>query len=135
MLCAAPQEEAEWGALLSKVEALDVNPGGAAAEGAAEEDEGDGGAAAPPSAEVAALRRLQRDVHRRLALQVDGVCLLVGDVEELVERANREAGEMQARYHAQRFQTFPHVNSPAHLIKALVRPAAAAAAAAGQGES
>lgn len=118
------QEEAEWQALLAKVEALDGNaqPAEEQAEASPEEQP-----AAAPSAEVAALRQLQQEVHRSLTLQVDGVCLLVGDVEELVVRANHSAQAMQAQVHAQRFSTFLHINSPAHLIKALVRPRAAPA--------
>lgn len=35
----------------------------------------------------------------------------------------------QAEYHAEKVRAFPHVNSPARLIRALVRPAAQAAQA------
>ena len=214
------QEEEEWQALLAKVEQLDQQqltaagaaPAGkhagsgaaaaadadtaAAGEGAAEAEEqpcGDGG-------ELAALQRVHGDLHRHLAMQVEGVCKLVGDVEEMVERANSSAQAMQVRacgwqgaaarlacasaavggqqeqqqfsdrpqcalamqpppalaaasplaphhlsppthprmgtycpsphpvqaeYHAEKFRVFPHVNSPAHLIRQLVRPQAA----------
>jgi hypothetical protein len=32
---------------------------------------------------------------------------------------------MQTEYHAEKFRVFPHVNSPAHLIRQLVRSQAA----------
>ena len=111
------QEEEEWQALLAEVEQLDqqqltaagaapegkhAGSGAAAAadadtaaagEGAAEAEEqpcGDGG-------ELAALQQVHGDLHRHLAMQVEGVCKLVGDVEEMVERANSSAQAMQVR--------------------------------------
>lgn len=54
-----------------------------------------GAAAAPEAAELAVLERVHAGVHRQLAMQVEGVCKLVGDVEELVERANRSAAAVQ----------------------------------------
>ena len=59
------------------------------------------------------------------------MCKLVADVEELVEAANSRAGVLQAEYHADKFRTFPHVDSPQRLIRELIRaPRAAAAPAA-----
>ncbi|KAI3432571.1 hypothetical protein D9Q98_004120 [Chlorella vulgaris] len=72
--------------------------------------------------ELAALERLHAGLHCHLSMQVEGVCKLVGDVEEMVGRANRSAQAVQAEYHAEKFRPFPHVNSPARLIRELVRP-------------
>ncbi|KAL4439014.1 hypothetical protein ABPG77_006951 [Micractinium sp. CCAP 211/92] len=72
-------------------------------------------------AALAALEAVHAGIHRHLAMQVEGVCKLVGDVEELVERASRAAAAVQAEYHAEKFRAFPHVNSPARLIRELVR--------------
>ncbi|KAL4452643.1 hypothetical protein ABPG75_008305 [Micractinium tetrahymenae] len=72
-------------------------------------------------AALAALEAVHVGVHRHLAMQVEGVCKLVGDVEELVERASRAAAAVQAEYHAEKFRAFPHINSPARLIRELVR--------------
>lgn len=118
----ALQEEAEWHALLQKVELLDqqqlaLAPGGAveaaaAADGAAAVAPPAGGSSSPAAAEqqrpsggssdgeeseLVALAQLHAGVHRHLAMQVEGVCKLVGDVEEMVERANRSAAAVQVR--------------------------------------
>lgn len=47
--------------------------------------------------ELAALERLHAGLHCHLAMQVEGVCKLVGDVEEMVGRANRSAQAVQVR--------------------------------------
>jgi hypothetical protein len=114
------REEAEWQALLAKVDDLDVSD----PDGDQQQREGGGAAAAEaeePHGEVTALRKLRKDVHRRLAIQVEGVCMLVGDVAELVDRANRSAKAVHADYHKEKFKTFEHVDSPAVLIGALTR--------------
>eukprot|EP00887_Chlorella_sp_A99_P004054 scaffold11.g4054.t1 len=136
---AATPEEAEWQALLGKAERLPELEAGAEAAAAADQQQRqqqqeDGSAGDPRPPEAVVLEQLHRDAHRRLAMQagrgggraasaarpVEGVCMLVGDVEELVERASRNAQAVQAGYHAHKFQPFPHVESPAHLIKLLV---------------
>jgi hypothetical protein len=113
------QEEEEWQALLAKVEQLDQQqltaagaaPGGghagsiAAAATAADADSAAAGEGAVEAAEeeqpcgdggeLAALQRVHGDLHRHLAMQVEGVCKLVGDVEEMVERANSSAQAVQ----------------------------------------
>lgn len=45
--------------------------------------------------------------------------MLVGDVEELVDKANQSAHAVQTGYHQEKFLAFSHVNSPAHLIRLL----------------
>jgi hypothetical protein len=45
--------------------------------------------------ELAALERLHAGLHCHLSMQVEGVCKLVGDVEEMVGRANRSAQAVQ----------------------------------------
>lgn len=42
----------------------------------------------------------------------------------------RPSSPPQAEYQAEKLRVFPHINSPARLIRELVRPAAAPAAAA-----
>ena len=148
------REEAEWQELLHKAEQLD-------AQLAAGAEAGDPSSACKGAVDAAAqqqlpegldaLERTQRDLHRQLALQVDGLCKLVGDVEELMDCANRSAqttqvggttppagmlapqtwsepllhptAGAQAEYHKEKFRVFPHVDSPARLIRELVKPA------------
>lgn len=76
----------------------------------------------PPEAKE--LRQLQADVHREVALQVEGLCMLVGDVEELADVADQSAHAMQAQYHAEKFKTFAHMDSPDRLIRDILRPTA-----------
>ena len=160
-LASFEREEAEWQALLLKAEELD-------SQLAAECTSAGGGAAAVPQDcsapdSLLGLERSQRELHRRLAMQVEGLCKLVGDVEELVDGANRSAQATQVRarlpsrrahlrwafrrgggaqlsaramaaplfpfpllhqaeYHKEKFRVFPHVDSPARLIRELVKP-------------
>ena len=120
-----PQEEKEWAELLSKVETLEVNP-----------PEAEPADAEPSTSQVAEdLARIQAfeaDAARRLIFQVDGVCLVVGEMEDLVDRAHETAQEAQIKVHNERFKAFPHMNSPAKLIRALVRPPVKAPDAAGE---
>ncbi len=53
---------------------------------------------------------------------MEGLVAMVGGVEELVARANRYCSAMQANYHATKFRSFAHIDSPARLIKELVKP-------------
>ena len=143
--CCWPQEEEEWHALLVQMHELDRQELLAPTPGAVP--------TTPPRElegnELAALAQLRADLHRHLTVQVEGVCKVVGDVEELVERANCDAQAaqvrrrllginhsnaynstctdyLQAKYHAEKFCVFRHVDSPARLIKELVRPGAKA---------
>lgn len=118
------QEEQEWHDLLAKVQTLDIKPPSNDSEQAAHNT-----AAAVDSLageEIAALQALQHDVHRRLTLQVDAVCMLIGNMEDLIEKAQDTMHEAQTQLHAQRLKAFPHVYSPARLIRAIVRPETAA---------
>ncbi len=112
------EEEAEWAALLAKAEAVEAEAAGAAEEAAA--------APRPPSAEAEALRAAGAAAHRRLATQVDAVAMLVGDCEALAERAGAATAAAAADHQRRRFGAFPHVDSPARLIRALVHAPAPA---------
>lgn len=111
------KEESEWHDLLSKVEELDLGTS------ALEDQEGgqEGASVEYAREEIAALRALQHDVHRQMTAQVDGVCMLVGNIEDLIDRANRTAQEVQIQNHQRRFRAFKHMNSPARLIKAIIQ--------------
>lgn len=71
--------------------------------------------------ELGALQKMENEVLQRLTMQVDGVCTLLGNVEDLLQRANIVAQEAQRHQHSQRFKAFQHMNSPARLIKAIVQ--------------
>ncbi|DBA81893.1 hypothetical protein WJX77_011732 [Trebouxia sp. C0004] len=69
------------------------------------------------------LRKAEVDAHRKVAMQVEGLCSMVSGVEELVAKAEKHCTAMQARYHQERFRTHPHIDSPAKLIQELLKPA------------
>ena len=120
------KEEEEWHELRAKVEDLEI--GGAEAEAEGEGDQGEG--AEPGSSaqaiekyageEIAALKALREDVHRQITMQVDGVCTLVGNIEDLIERANQTAQDAQVQHHKKRFEPFPNVHSPKVLIRKIM---------------
>jgi len=90
-------------------------------QGPAEEEAAEGGQASTVAAEdIGLLRDANYNVSHRLTLQVDSVCQLVGNIEDLLDRTNEATREVQKQYHSQRFKAFPHFNSPARLIKAIV---------------
>ena len=97
---------------------------GVAAE--AEAEEGDEPSTAPAenyaAEEIAAVRALEQDIHRKITMQVDGVCTLVGNIEDLIDRANQTAQEVHVQHHKKRFEKFPHVDSPKFLIKKIMAP-------------
>ncbi|KAK9830462.1 hypothetical protein WJX72_011902 [[Myrmecia] bisecta] len=81
-----------------------------------------GFAVAGGSGAVGLLRARQEEAYRAVALQVEGLCAMVGGVEDLVSKAERHCSLMQAEYHQEKFRTFPHIDSPARLIREMVRP-------------
>lgn len=70
--------------------------------------------------EIQELQALKESIQKQLTMQVEGVSLVVGNIEDLIEQANEKAAIAQKKYHSERFKAFPHVNSPARLIKAIV---------------
>mmetsp|Transcript_35010 Transcript_35010/g.99239 ORF Transcript_35010/g.99239 Transcript_35010/m.99239 type:complete len:314 (-) Transcript_35010:97-1038(-) len=67
------------------------------------------------------LASVSQAAHQTLALQVEAYSGLVGGVEVLLQKAEQTCAVMQAEYHQRKFQGYPHVNSPAALIKGLAR--------------
>jgi len=109
------QEEEEWEALLHKVEALELN---LPEDG--KQAEGEPGTSVAME-EIASLRQADQSLQKQLTMQVDGVCLVVGNIEDLVDRANETMREVTKQHHDQKFKSLPHFNSPARLIRAIVR--------------
>ena len=58
-----------------------------------------------------------------LDAKVNDLCGLVKSVESLCGQTERYTKDLQTKYHKQTFHTLPHVNSPATLIKTLLKPA------------
>lgn len=114
------KEEAEWQTLLERVGALGDELEAEAQLIAKEVEAAENAPIDPPESKD--LQHIRTEVHRELSMQVEGLCLLVGDVEELIQTADKSAQAMQAQYHEEKFATFPHVNSPLALIKAISRP-------------
>lgn len=73
------------------------------------------------SEEIRELKELKESLQKQASLQVEAVSLIVGNIEDLIEKANDKANEAQQKYHSERLKAFPHINSPAKLIKAIVR--------------
>jgi len=83
-------------------------------EGAFTQDEGTQWAAE-------SLLAARAGAHRKLALQVEAYAGLVGGVEALLSTAEQACSAMQAEYHRDKFRAFPHVDSPATLIKGIAK--------------
>lgn len=114
------QEEREWAELLQKVDALDLDanvpeiPKQQSSSGAVmDELAGD---------EIQGLQQLHESIQKQVSTQVEGVSLIVGNIEDLIEKANKKTLDAQKVLHAERYKEYPHVNSPARLIKAIIRP-------------
>ncbi|KAF6263517.1 hypothetical protein COO60DRAFT_413541 [Scenedesmus sp. NREL 46B-D3] len=107
-----------------------LDAGAAAAEGAA-------AAAADGTAgsDGSACARQEAKV-RGVQLKLEMLLALVCKMEHLVSSAETAARTLQAGYHAEKFKVFPHINSPAALIKSIISSQHAAdAPAAGAGPS
>eukprot|EP00891_Asterochloris_glomerata_P002231 jgi/Astpho2/2231/fgenesh1_pg.00040_%23_64_t len=98
--------------------------GQSAAEPAAEKPTGGDAPTTAAPVKVGLLQQARADAHRRVTMQVEGLCALVSGCEELVAKAQQHGTIIQAAYHHERFRTFPHVDSPARLIKELLKPRA-----------
>ncbi|KAJ9523643.1 hypothetical protein QJQ45_019917 [Haematococcus lacustris] len=78
---------------------------------------GGSGLAAAGLMDVTGLGSVRAAVAASMTSQVECLLGLVNKVELMVARAEQVSASMQAEYHADKFATFPHVNSPAWLIK------------------
>lgn len=110
------QEEKEWNDLLSKVDSLDLEAPVYPKDG----PENPSTSVDMAAEEIQELQALKESIQKQLTMQVEGVSLVVGNIEDLIEQANEKAALAQKKYHNERFKAFPHVNSPARLIKAIV---------------
>eukprot|EP00798_Chlamydomonas_sp_ICE-L_P010242 gene10242-8159_t len=63
------------------------------------------------------LQATQEETHAKLTLQVESLCAVLSKVDCLVATAEQACSMLQADYHQDKFKTFPHVNSPAWLIR------------------
>ena len=59
----------------------------------------------------------------KIDVKVNNLCGLVKSVESLCGQTEEYAKDLQTKYHKQAFNPLPHVNSPAALIKSLLKPA------------
>jgi hypothetical protein len=73
--------------------------------------------------EIEGLKALQQDLPRILTQQVDGLCMLLGTMEDLIDRTNATTERVRTSFHHRRFDAFPYINSPRNLIRAIVQHA------------
>lgn len=110
-------EEQEWGALLAKVDAIDLS-----AELVADEAGASGRVNTDLAAdEIRGLQQLQESMQKQVTTQVEGVSLVIGNIEDLIEKANVRTQDAQKTLHTRRYKEYQHVSSPKRLIKAIVR--------------
>ncbi|CAL8463135.1 g2669 [Coccomyxa elongata] len=116
--------------------AAPVEPPVGAAEPAAAMDrtvvsneEGTGSGAAVPALQnvpvekaVGILQQAQADTHRTLTMQVEGLCAMVEGVRELVDTAEHITSAEFDKLYKEKFSALPGLNSPARLIREIVRP-------------
>ncbi|KAK9907265.1 hypothetical protein WJX75_000230 [Coccomyxa subellipsoidea] len=78
----------------------------------------------PESAEpvVGVLQQAHADTHRTLTMQVEGLCAMVEGVRELVETAEHITSTEFDKLYKEKFSALPGLNSPARLIREIVRP-------------
>jgi hypothetical protein len=107
------KEEKEWAELLEKMDGIHIDP-------PVQVDESQSVRLAEK--EIKELQELHENIQKQVSMQVEGVSLVVGNIEDLIEKANRKALDAQKNLHSKRYQAYPHVNSPARLIRAIVRP-------------
>eukprot|EP00884_Botryococcus_braunii_P022208 jgi/Botrbrau1/8671/Bobra.0087s0024.1 len=116
------REKEEWQRLAEEHHQMAEELGLTPADAASPQDR-----MAPDAAEEALalsqdLSSARQDAHRQICLQVEGLSALVEGVEELVGRAERQCGLLQAHWHRDKFRKFPHVDSPARLIRDIIQP-------------
>ena len=112
------KEEEEWRELLEKVDAIDISIEGLATEEASTSGRVDETLAAD---EIRGLLKLQESMQRQVTTQVEGVSMVIGNIEDLIERAGERAMDAQKNLHAQRYKEYDCVGDAKQLIKAIVR--------------
>ena len=110
------KEEQDWGDLLAKVDAIDLS-----VEVVAEEAASGRVNTELAADEILGLQQLQESMQKHVTTQVEGVSLVIGNIEDLIEKANSKAQDAQKTLHSQRYKEYQHVSSPKRLIKAIVR--------------
>lgn len=114
------KEEREWSELLQKLDSIDLDANLPDTENAGM------GSAAPRTdladEEIKGLQELKASMQQQVSMQVEGVSMIVGNIEDLIEKANEKAKDAQKKLHTDRAKAHPHINSPARLIKAIIRP-------------
>ena len=116
------REMAEWQGIQEKHESTPAPA--AVADGAYEEAEAEGRKKAAAHAAGAALSEAYLGALSDLDVQVNSVCGAVASVESLCAKADKAASTLQVKYHERTFNPFPHVDSPAALVRSLARPPA-----------
>jgi len=62
------------------------------------------------------------DTINKMDIKVNNLVGLVKSVESLCGQTEKYTKDLQTKYHKQTFNPLPHVNSPANLIKSLLKP-------------
>jgi len=113
------KEEEEWRELLAKVDAIDLSISGLGAEAAATSGRVDESLAPD---EIRGLQRLHESMQKKVTTQVEGVSMVIGNIEQVLERAGERAADAQKNLHARRYRAYNEVGEDAKtLIKAIVR--------------
>lgn len=72
-----------------------------------------------PAVDVQPLADAQSRANMELEMQVEAITSMVDKAEVLVARAEQACALLQADYHKEHFQAYPHINSPLVLVKLL----------------
>jgi hypothetical protein len=81
---------------------------------------GEGSMDVDPPAHASLLKETEEVVNSSLALQVESLSSFLAKVGALVAKGEAACAMLQADYHQEKFKTFPHMNSPAWLIRQIV---------------
>lgn len=109
-------EEASWLELRAKCQA----PPSDALTKAPEAIVGEESMDIDPPVCVTLLKDTEEVVNSSLALQVESLSAFLAKVGALVAKGEAACAMLQADYHQEKFKTFPHMNSPAWLIRQIV---------------
>ncbi|KAK9867331.1 hypothetical protein WJX84_000206 [Apatococcus fuscideae] len=74
---------------------------------------------AGPAAESSCpnLQLMAADTHRKMTMQVEGLSLMVNKATALLQLAEDKTAKLFATHHKVMFRSYPHVDSPLHLIR------------------
>ena len=81
---------------------------------------GEGSMDLDPPMHASLLKETEEAVNSSLALQVESLSAFLAKVGALVAKGEAACAMLQADYHQEKFKTFPHMNSPAWLIRQIV---------------